>query len=203
MTGRLAPLAVVALAAVPPVAPNALGAQAPGDGARRADAIVAHAPASDFVARVALLSAAGTAAATGAQLVGSPTAWPRTAGGFGRRLADQAGFIVVEESLRDGLRALTGWRGDERPCAPDVTRLVPCAAARVFTAHDRAGVPRPNLPLVAGIVGATAASLAWRPEGRTGGRTALTFVATRLAISFGATVATRAVREWRRPPRGR
>ncbi|HZF67498.1 MAG TPA: hypothetical protein VEZ47_05645, partial [Gemmatirosa sp.] len=34
--------------------------------------------------------------AAGAQALRTPTAWPRTAGGFGRRVADQTGFYLVQ-----------------------------------------------------------------------------------------------------------
>jgi hypothetical protein len=146
-----------------------------------------------------MLAGVAVAAAAGAQVVASPTAWPRTAGGYARRLGDQVGFIVVEESLRAGVQRLTGLRPDTRPCPRDARRIVPCAAARVFGARTDDGRTRPALPLLAGIVGGTAASLAWRPEGRRGGGDALAFVGTRLAIGFGAPVLARVVRDWRRP----
>jgi hypothetical protein len=147
---------------------------------------------------VPMLAGGAMMAAVGGQIIQSPTAWPRTAGGFARRLGDQAGFVIVEESLRAATLRLTGWEADGRPCAVDWVRLAPCAAVRVFGAHTADGRRRVNLPLVVGIVGGTLASLAWRPEGRASGVKARNFVATRLAISVGVPVLLRMVTELRR-----
>jgi hypothetical protein len=157
---------------------------------------------------VGMLAGAVVGAASGAQLAGSPEAWGRTWGGYGRRLADQVGFLTVEETVRRSTIALTGWRTAEEPCGtargalaarprPDLGLLTAlrCGVDRTFTARNRAGASRPNLPVVGGIVAGTAASLAWRPEGRAGGSDAIAFVATRLAISFGATIVARTVTE--------
>ena len=147
---------------------------------------------------VPMLAGGAVMAAVGGQVIQSPTAWPRTAGGFARRLGDQAGFVIVEESVRVATLRLTGWEADGRPCAINWLRLAPCAAVRVFGAHTADGRPRVNLPLVVGIVGGTVASLAWRPEGRSSGAKARNFVATRLAISVGVPVMLRMVTELRR-----
>jgi hypothetical protein len=155
-----------------------------------------------------MLAGAVVGAATGAQIGGSPEVWGRTWGGYGRRLADQAGFLAVEETVRRSTIALTGWRTAEEPCgtAPGTSPMRPradiglgtalrCGVDRTFTARARDGARRPNLPVIGGLVAGTAASLTWRPEGRAGGGDAVGFVATRLAISFGATIVARATSE--------
>jgi hypothetical protein len=148
---------------------------------------------------VPMLAGGAVLAALGGQIIQSPTAWPRTAGGFfARRLGDQAGFVIVEETLRSATLRLTGWEADGRPCEVDWVRLAPCAAVRAFGAHTEDGRRRVNLPLVVGIVGGTLASLAWRPEGRASGAKARNFVATRLVISVGVPVLLRTVTELRR-----
>jgi hypothetical protein len=147
---------------------------------------------------VPMLAGGAFMSAVGGQIIQSPTAWPRTTGGFARRLGDQAGFVIVEETLRVATLRLTGWEADGRPCSVDWVRLAPCAAVRVFGAHTADGRGRVNLPLVVGIVGGTMASLAWRPEGRSSGAKARNFVATRLAISVGVPVMLRMVTELRR-----
>jgi hypothetical protein len=180
---------------------SAGGLRAQADTARTDSSTAAQRTAASIESgqlSVPMLAGGAFMAAVGGQIIQSPTAWPRTAGGFARRLGDQAGFVIVEESLRAATLRLTGWEADGRPCAVDWIRLAPCAAVRVFGAHTADGRRRMNLPLVVGIVGGTLASLAWRPEGRASGAKAQNFVATRLAISVGVPVLLRTITEVQR-----
>ncbi len=130
--------------------------------------------------------------AMGTQLIQSPTAWPRTWGGYGQRVADQAGFLVVEEGMRHFMTHQLGWHAESGRCADDPLR---CGVRRTFTLQDAAGRRRTNLPLLASVASATAVSLAWRPE-RKAAPKARGFVATRLAVSFGATATANVVTAW-------
>ncbi len=163
-----------------------------------------------------MLAGLALSVAAGSQVVDSPTAWPSTWPGYGRRVADQVGFLAVEETVRRSTLALTGWRGAREPCGtPPGTpstgarrdlgtgAIIGCALGRTFVARAGDGTRRPNLPVLGGIVAGTAASLAWRPEGRAGGTSALAFAATRLALSLTGAVASRAVTEFVRSRRAR
>jgi hypothetical protein len=140
------------------------------------------------------------AVAAGGQLIQTPTKWPRTWSGYRNRLGDQFGFLIVEESVRHGVAALVPWTPHTAPClAPgeagfgrQVTSRVRCSWRTTTTLQSRDGGTRPNLPMLVALVTATATSLAWRPE-RANAVKARSFVAQRLAISFGATLAVNAV----------
>jgi hypothetical protein len=136
--------------------------------------------------------------AAGAQTIRTPTAWPRTAGGFGRRVADQTGFYAVQTGTQRALAAGLGWHTDERPCPHGgVLPLATCAVARTFTAVDRGGARRAHVPFLASVGAATAASVLWRPERRSADK-ARAFVATRLAVVFAGYAGERLLVEWRR-----
>jgi AcrR family transcriptional regulator len=140
--------------------------------------------------------------AAGAQALHTPAAWPRTAAGFGRRVADQTGFYVVQTGAQRALAARLGWRDDDTPCPRRaVGALASCAVARTFTAVDRSGARRVHLPFVTSVGAATAASVLWRPE-RESPAKARAFVATRLGVVFAGYAAERLLVEWRRA-RGR
>lgn len=142
---------------------------------------------------LALTAGLIVAGASGAQLVKSPEAWPRTVGGFGQRIVDQTGFYIVQTGSNQlAMRAL-GWRPDTEPCRR--SELVGCAFTRTFTAYDRNGVRRLHTPLIASILLGTGASVAWRPERDDPAKT-WAFVGTRLGIVFGGYVAERIVVDW-------
>jgi hypothetical protein len=204
-------------------------ASAPGDSAARpaparaaaTDVAAAH-PASPLGAAAATAGLV-LAGAAGAQVIGTPYAWPRTLRGFGQRAADQTGFYVLQTASYRALRSVTGWRGDEAPCAPTpagavgreavgpavaapvagaaarlgLGALASCAVRRTFTAYDRGGVRRVDAPLLASIVAATGASVAWRPERHSAGE-AWAFVGTRLGVVLAGFTAERLLVEWRR-----
>lgn len=131
--------------------------------------------------------------ASGAQLIKTPKAWPRTVGGFGQRVADQTGFYVVQTTTFRSMRYLLDYRPDDVLCPR--TRLLRCSFVSTFTAFDRRGARRTNWPLITSIAVGTGASLAWRPERHDNGE-AWGLVGTRLAIGFGGYVAERLVLDW-------
>jgi hypothetical protein len=133
------------------------------------------------------------AGATGAQLIRTPKDWSQTWDGFGYRVADQTGFYLVQTSTFHVLGRALGYRPDSAPCPQDA--LVGCAFTATFTAFDRAGRRRPNVPLMTSIVIGTGASLLWRPERRVN-RESWAFVGTRLGITFGGYVAERLLVDW-------
>lgn len=133
------------------------------------------------------------AGAGGAQLIGSPTAWSRTWPGFRSRVADQTGFYLVQLSTVQSLGRVMGYRPDATPCLRDA--LVGCAVTATFSAFDREGRRRVNVPLVASILVGTGASLLWRPERNDRGQ-AWAFVGTRVGITVGGFVAERIVVDW-------
>lgn len=142
---------------------------------------------------LALTAGLIVAGASGAQLVKSPEAWPRTVGAFGQRLADQTGFYIVQTgSNRLAMRAL-GWQADTARCPR--AELLACAAKRTFTALDRDGHRRLHTPLIASIALGTGASVAWRPE-RSNNADTWAFVGTRLGIVFAGYVAERVLVDW-------
>jgi|GEM_PF-6362095 len=210
------PLLVVALVGVSFAAAPARAQEAGRDTVRRAARDAAHDPARaprprpprDPAHAAGLFTGAAATGglillgAAGAQALRTPTAWPRTAGGFGRRVADQTGFYLVQTGAQRALAAGLGWRSDESPCPrQSVLPLAGCAVARTFTAVDRGGARRAHVPFVMSVGTATAASVLWRPERRAPAK-ARAFVATRLGVVFGGYAAERLLVEWRRA-RGR
>lgn len=158
--------------------------------------------------RYGWLAVGAVSAATWTQVLGIPEGWPRTWRGYGSRLGDQAGFAVAEEGLRAGLGVVIPWRGVVSACAgarPGRAVLARAASAArcgvhdTFVAHNAAGASRPNAPLLGAVVGASALSLAWRPERKSAAK-GQSFVLTRIGIVLGATAFNKAWRAWRRPP---
>lgn len=143
--------------------------------------------------KAALTAGMILAGASGAQLIKSPEAWPRTVGGFGNRVADQAGFYVVQTLTFRGVERWIDYRPDAVLCPKD--RLLRCSVVSTFTAFNRVGERRANWPMITSIVAGTGASLLWRPEGRDHTKS-WHFVATRLGIGFGGYVAERFVVDW-------
>jgi hypothetical protein len=186
-------------AAAPSPAPVSAPSPAPLPAPAAASSPAASSPAaSSPAANAAATGGLILLGAAGAQALHTPTAWPRTAGGFGRRVADQTGFYVVQTGAQRALGAALGWRADEAPCpGRALGRLVPCAVARTFTAVDRRGVRRANVPFLASVAAATAASVAWRPERRSAVK-ARAFAATRVGVVLGGFAAERLLVEWRR-----
>ena len=154
------------------------------------------APAADstsLATTAALTGALIVAGAGGAHLVGSPTAWSRTWPGFRHRVADQTGFYLVQVVTVRSLERATGYRPDATPCPPDA--LARCAFTATFTAVDRQGRRRVNVPLVASILVGTGASLLWRPERQSLGQS-WAFAGTRVGITVGGFVAERMLVDW-------
>lgn len=202
-----APRSAVAQGAVVP------GAVAPGvavSGVAGSSVSASPAPADSAgsAGRYAIIAAASVAAATWNQAVGLPDAWPRTWRGYGARLGDQAGFAVVEESLRAGIGVLVPWHGGRSPCQQArrghplggrVAAATRCAVHDSFVAQNAVGEARPNVPLLGAVVGASAISLAWRPE-RADARSGQLFVATRIGIVLAGAVAKGMWEAWREQP---
>ena len=175
------------------------------DGGRADSTGRADEAATSHTVDAPMLAFGAVSAATWAQLLGMPDAWPRTWRGYGSRLGDQVGFITSEELLRAGLHAAMPVRDITSPCegagrgrrwAARGAAAARCGLVRTFVAQDAAGTRRPHVPLVGTIVGATAISLAWRPE-RASAHKAQLFLLTRAGIVTGATVMKRAVQAWR------
>ena len=143
--------------------------------------------------KAALTGGAILLGASGAQLIKTPEAWPRTIGGYGSRVADQTGFYVVKTATYSGVASLLDYRPDAVLC-PKST-LLRCSFVSTFTAFDRTGQRRANWPMISSILVGTGASLAWRPEREDNGK-AWGFVATRLGIVFGGYVVERFVVDW-------
>lgn len=164
----------------------------------------AHAPPDSAhhgtASAVAMTGALILAGASGAQLILTPKRWPRTAGGFGKRVADQTGFYLVQTGTKALVGRALGQRDDSTPCTGEV--LLACAFVRTFSARDRHAARRLNLPFVASTLVATAASVSWRPERETRGE-ALSFAATRVGVVVAGFVAERAFVEWQRRRRER
>ncbi|HYW31976.1 MAG TPA: hypothetical protein VE869_10760, partial [Gemmatimonas sp.] len=125
----------------------------------------------------------------------TPKAWPRTIGGFGKRVADQTGFYIAQAGSNALVGRATGYRPDDAPCTG--RSLLPCAVVRTFTARDGHDVRRANVPFLVSTVAATALSATWRPERETRSQT-LSFIATRIGVVFAGFVAERALLEWKR-----
>jgi hypothetical protein len=144
---------------------------------------------------VAMTGALIVAGAAGAQVILTPKRWPRTAGGFGKRVADQTGFYLVQSGTKSLVGRALGQRDDATPCTGEA--LLPCAVVRTFTARDRHESRRLNVPFIASTLVATAASVSWRPE-RESRSESLSFAATRVGVVVAGFVAERAFVEWRR-----
>ena len=162
---------------------------------------------ASFARRLPALAIAAISSATMTQALGTPTRWPRTWGGFGRRVGDQAGFTAIEESVRLTLGATVNWMPDTLPCRGRLTArgtvrlraVLPrlgCAARETVLLRTPEGRPRPNFPLAVGVVGAAAASTLWRPDADTPAH-AVTLAVTRTAIVFSATVISHLISDWR------
>jgi hypothetical protein len=143
------------------------------------------------------------------QRLGTPKAWKRTWGGYGSRVGDQFGSLVVRESVRRLVDHAVPWVDDRSPClshpvspAREVVVRTGCAIARTSTLRTTSGELRPNLPFLTGIAVGSATSLSWRPE-RHSAASSRAFVAQRLAISYGATVLVRLVKDWRADAKAR
>lgn len=154
---------------------------------------VTAASESSPATKVLLTASLIAAGASGAQAIKTPEAWPRTWGGYGQRVADQTGFYVVQTTTFRALTAGLDFRQDAVLCPKDA--LMRCAFTATFTAFDRRGARRVNVPLITSILAGTGASVAWRPERRDSAKT-WAFVGTRLGIAFGGYVAERLVLDW-------
>jgi|GEM_PF-3122293 len=137
------------------------------------------------------------------QTLGTPDAWRRTWSGYGSRVGDLYGFIVVRTTVRHLVDRAVPWVDDRSPCLSkpvswgrEVVARTGCAIVRTSTMRTTAGSLRPNLPFFAGVTAGTVASLSWRPE-RQSAVSSRAFVAQRLAISYGATVLVRLAKDWR------
>lgn len=162
--------------------------------AQEVERLSVTAAAESSPATKALLTAVLIAAgASGAQTIKSPEAWPRTWGGYGQRVADQTGFYIVQTTTFRTLASGLDYRPDAVLCPKDA--LVRCSLTATFTAFDRRGVRRANVPLITSILAGTGASVAWRPERKDNAKT-WAFVGTRLGIVFGSYVAERLVLDW-------
>lgn len=160
---RLAPrgLALSVLLAVPlgaqPVAtPSALASATPYPGTRR-EAAIARGPefGADVVGWLALGRVLWSSGYD--QVAGSPTAWPRDAESYGRRLLTRSAQLITIEATRHGAAALLGRDPAYVTCACDgVWRRLGHATAGVFTDFDASGQRRAAWPR---FLGATAGSL--------------------------------------------
>lgn len=133
------------------------------------------------------------AGAGGSQVVQSPKAWPQTIGGYQNRVGDLAGFTIVQAATQRSIEAMYGWRPYAAVCVRE--RLLSCAYERTFTGFDRNGVRHRNLPLMAGIVVGSAASVLWRPE-RLDDTKTLMFIGTRILTTTAGAWGGRVVHDW-------
>jgi hypothetical protein len=142
--------------------------------------------------------------ALGAHVLGSPQGWDRTWDGYGNRLGDQVGFLVIEEGVRRVLtRALpptapraSCWQ-TERRAVTNLTVGSGCALWSTVAVRPASGNGwRFNAPVTVSLLAATGTSLAWRPE-RADAATARSFLLTRTAIVFGGMAAARLFDDWR------
>ncbi len=137
------------------------------------------------------------------QTLGTPEPWKRTWGGYGSRVGDQYGFLVVKTTVRHLVDRAVPWVDDRSPCGTrpvslirETVRRAGCAVARTSTLRTADGERRPNLPFFAGAVVGTVTSLSWRPE-RSSAVSSRAFVIQRFAITYGATTLVRLVADWR------
>lgn len=145
------------------------------------------------LASIALTAGLIVAGASGATIIQTPTAWPRTIPAFGLRVADQTGFYVVKTGSTALLNRALGWQPDTARCPR--AGLVGCAVVRTFRSYDREGTARFNVPRTAGIVLGTGVSALWRPERSDNAKT-WAFVGTRLGIVVTGYVAERVFVDW-------
>lgn len=165
-------------------------AQRPADDTTHTDA---HATRNHYL----VLGAGALGAATFNQATAMPAKWKRTWGGYGARVGDQVGFAVVEESLRAGLGAVMPWTEPAMECRgarasggrgvwSRIGRATTCGIVNTLVVRNADGARRPNVPLLGAIAGASAVSLAWRPE-REDAAKGRSFVLTRIsAVTGGA-----------------
>lgn len=151
-----------------------------------------------------LLIAMPFAGALGAHVLGSPKGWDRTWEGYGNRLGDQVGFLLIEESVRRVLANVlpptapraSCWEAD-RSAARNLTVGSGCALWSTVAVQSASNDGwRFNAPVTVSLLAATGASLAWRPE-RRDAASARTFLLTRTAIVFGGMAAGRLFDDWR------
>jgi hypothetical protein len=192
-------LALPTLAAQPVMAPRLTERRAPDPAASPDPSSLV--PTSD---EWPLLIAMPFAGALGAHVLGSPKGWARTWDGYGNRLGDQVGFLLIEESVRRVLANVlpptaprsSCWASDRR-AVRNLTVGSGCALWSTVAAQPATGEGwRFNAPVTVSLLAATGASLAWRPE-RSDAASARTFLLTRTAIVFGGMAAGRLFDDWR------
>ncbi|HYW32326.1 MAG TPA: hypothetical protein VE869_12515 [Gemmatimonas sp.] len=149
-----------------------------------------------MTSHLAALGVGMVGAATGGQIIGSPTKWSRTWGGYGKRLGDQLGFTAVEEGVQFVVGRSLPWKDDRSPCGSGIRRAIGCGITKTFTLRTVDGRARPDLPFIAGVLAGTSASLIWRPEAARAPK-ARGFFATRVGIVMGGAAAKRAYAEWK------
>jgi hypothetical protein len=101
----------------------------------------------------------------------SPRTWGSGPGGYGKRMAAQAGLALSQAGVQHGTAALLGLdpRGDQTRCAcTNPMKRAGHALTRTFFTRDRRGRAVPNVPMVAGAVGGAAIARAWYPHGDSG-----------------------------------
>jgi hypothetical protein len=158
---RIALIATVAAALLVGVRGRAL-AQNGNDDAQWTTRGRVNAYVRDLTGPSALL---GTAAATAYdQIRNDPPEWGGGAGGLGKRLASNAGSLVVGETVRHGLALALGrstWyhRCDCNGFGPRVEH----ALVETFTDRDRAGHRAVSVPTFAGTLAGSFAQRLWRP----------------------------------------
>ena len=150
----------------------------------------AQAPASTKAARAIGFVLLG---ATWGQVTHSPELWPRSISGYGQRLADGTGMVLVSQTTGSLLASSLDYRADAVMCPRE--RIVRCAVTASFTAFNRRGERRPHIPKLAGLAVGTAASLAWRPERRNNGES-WNFALTRVGMGLGVGLAERIIADW-------
>lgn len=142
--------------------------------------------------------------ALGAHVLGSPEGWDRTWEGYGNRLGDQVGFLVIEEGVRRVLAyalpptapRASCWQS-ERSALGNLTAGSGCALWSTVAVRPASGNGwRFNAPVTVSLLAATGTSLAWRPE-RADAATARSFLLTRTVIVFGGMAAARLFDDWR------
>lgn len=153
---------------------------------------------AELAQTVAVTAGLILAGASGAQLIKSPEAWPRTVPAFGQRVADQTGLYLVLTGTSYAFAKHSAWQADTTTCPRSA--LVRCGVTRTLTAFDGHGVRRANVPLFTSIAAGTAVSALWRPE-RKSADTLAGFVAFRLAITTTGYVAERILEDWWRTRR--
>jgi hypothetical protein len=121
-----------------------------------------HAYAHDLFGPSALL---GTlAASTVDQLRTDPDQWGDGAGGFGRRVASNAGNLAVNQTVRHGLALAMGRSTRYQPCGcSGVGARIGHALLETATDRDRAGGRMLSVPRFAGAFAGAFAQRIWRP----------------------------------------